>query len=227
LNGNATKVEKIILAVYFFKSYTYLINCNIKLDDLIKTHSNKDDIVNFYNKVGNNNIDEYFEFETFNYYFANRQIKNYMNNMVEEINVNIHQAIYTNSYCVKDQQKHILQLEFIKKICDILDLKSSYDTKTIIFEEQFMRFVYYWKDMSKNEKEVLKSCFKIRLNSKSDILIAKQVVNSCINQWNGFYFSRNVTERIQVSGQKEIQKYNYCIKKDEDLIKNVFSMLIQ
>jgi hypothetical protein len=229
LRGYATRNEKLILAVFFFKTNVYKIKDDITEDylkNVIKLIGGAEKSNKFFQDKGDKDLLSYFEYQLFEYYFGNRQIKNNLHNMVEEINVNIENEIYKNGYTVKEQQKHTLQLEFIKKICDILDLKSSYDVKTKITEEKFMQFVTYWKYVSKEEKLLLEECFNIRSTSKSDVLIAKQIVNSCISEWNGFQFTRIIHERIRVKGEKEIQKFIYCIKRDDDLLKNVFAMLL-
>jgi hypothetical protein len=226
LKGRATRSDKMILSVYYFRTTIFKFKESIEenIIKLLRLSKDKTEVVAFFDKAPDNEIQEYFEYELFNYYFNNRQIRNYMNNMMEEFKTyDLEQAFYLNNYSVKEQKKHILQLEFIKNMCIILGLKNSFDLETVISEETFAKFTAYLKEPNNS---LFKECFDIQIRSKNDVLIAKQVVNSCINQWNGMNFSRIVKERLRKYGEKEIRKYVYVIKKNDDMFKNVYAALI-
>jgi hypothetical protein len=132
--------------------------------------------------------------------------------MLSEIDDNI-EPLYPN------------KLSFILEICNIIGIKNSFDIITIIKQDKIDLFINYWNNLTQEKKEYFINLFKIRCISKNDTLLVKQIINSCLKNWNGYQFERKVIERIQKKYDKDLKIYEYYIKPDNNPNKLILSNL--
>jgi hypothetical protein len=144
--------------------------------------------------------------------FKNIKLLNQYTNMLSEIDDNI-EPLYPN------------KLSFILEICNIIGIKNSFDIITIIKQDKIDLFINYWNNLTQEKKEYFINLFKIRCISKNDTLLVKQIINSCLKNWNGYQFERKVIERIQKKYDKDLKIYEYYIKPDNNPNKLILSNL--
>ena len=177
-----------------------------------KTIKTKNDIyilANYYfsNIIHDLPIDDEIKKSILNVYFLNKEKRNCILNIMNELNL------------IKLENK---RLKFITVLCDMLKLKNSLDTKTKIDEESVLEYYEYYNNMSIEEKNIFDKNFKIgELKAKTDVLKAKQLINLILKIWNEGSFTRELKTNL-ASSKVRTRIYKYMISKNDDIIISTF-----
>ena len=174
--GSATEEVKEKLKVFFFYR-----NC---IEDLTKRA-------------------EYpWEYELYTEYRSNVQIKEHVDNIVMELTGGQEKK----RYMVQKEKRHLLMLEYVQEVCELLNLKSSYDTETIIRDDALERFKTFYME----KKQLLTNLFRLQTKSK-EFKLRQSItsISGIFKSWNGFSLvtltSQNVKSRNEPNKDYECQ----------------------
>jgi hypothetical protein len=175
--GSATEEVKEKLKVFFFYR-----NC---IEDLTKRA-------------------EYpWEYELYTEYRSNVQIKEHVDNIVMELTGGQEKK----RYMVQKEKRHLLMLEYVQEVCELLNLKCSYDTETIIRDDALERFKTFYME----KKQLLTNLFGIRFRAKEYKLRQSiTTISSIFTTWNGFSLVTLSSEHENSKNRKQENKNYEC-----------------
>ena len=110
-------------------------------------------------------------------------------------------------------------------MCNILELKSSFDTSELE-ENIVLKYLDYYNNLFGDNKNKFDSIFKItkfNLKSKKNPLKAKQLINILLKDWNNHDFERKVT----LQSRKRGRIYKYYIKLNDNYIYKLFTLSVK
>ena len=224
IKGKATKQECLMLDAYNFDRFiignTWMKEIND--DELCELVTNIE-ILKTSAVASDLSLKLYIETQLFNMYQFKRVKKQQIINMVKEVKkIDIINLMNKSRNKVKSDQKDIMKLESIQHLCNFLQLKNSIDTLAKISEETLLQYYEYYKSMPRDIKNIFEDNFMIgKLEAKTDILKAKQLINIIINNWNGCGFTRIVRAKMR-SGINRKRVYDYVVTKNEDALMSLF-----
>ena len=238
LVGNASIIDQQKLKAYNFDKYVLSrttisemsedeILENIKM--ICEKHDNMDVLIELKQKAIECELSfkDYIECNIYNSYCFCPEIKTFMTNILREISKrSVEDLVTYNRNSVKSDQCSIMMLESIKHLCDILQIKNSFDTTVKIDDETILKYYKYYTELQEEEKSIFNTNFKMEeLNAKNDILKAKHLINIILKQWNGHGFTRMVKTRVRTKS-KRIKVYENYVEENDNVILNLFTQTL-
>lgn len=153
---------------------------------------------------------------------------------VEKVN-RAYDGLQQSNKCKKSrgEQNRAIMWDIVNEMCSILGMSSSLDLKPIQ-EDNMMKFIDHLQGKSKEQQEIIRKLFKIRVNVKKDkdnakTLEAKSIISCILSGWNGNYletsekkhkkkdtqtgkmvYSRTYTYHTQEDAQEGNELLTYC-----------------
>ena len=224
--GKATAKQKKKAATYFFHKHNILYVTDLYLSDHGQPVDLKQLPIENEGWTMNENranileqtANESFANDLFYQYTNNRDVKSHIDNIV----MGVYKEGYQNMLKAQDQvhsvKEKALMHKYVQMTCNILKLETSYDTETVIKDEQLHEFTECY-----NQNPTMAKIFGIRLRGKDKEIKIRQcvsIISSIFKKWNGFKLevisSKNDTNR-------KTENCNYVCKLKNDGIVGVYT----
>ena len=203
--GQATSYDK-----YNFKAYdfynTYIKNVFAKNEDVHHEWSTYKDRAD---TLGLAKPRDAFENDLYALYLTEPAIKETIKNIFMEVNKVPHHIITSVNKVQKCKQR-ALCVKYIKEICDILNLKNSFDTTTAIRDDDLNRFKDYY--LSDERVELLKNLFKIRYRGSKEAFKFRHAITALtaiFRAWSGFIIDVRESNNKVAIGLRKVKNFGY------------------